>query len=249
MDNPDSVLQVLSTVRDYIRWGASRFNEHGLAFGHGTDNAVDEAAILVMHALHLQTDMPTAYLDATLTLEERHAVVDLLRTPLVSRRFALSEADGELIREWVEDLAIRWGRDGQQKGELGLPAYDENTWQAGLDRLLLGYAMADRNALFAGILPFGPMEGSEADLLGRLLDAVEALFAWLSRLPGKRRLAEWGEMLQAASWWWPPTAALTRYAPAGSSSNEYPPWLSVTVVLTCARVPCIRRFTPRYMSA
>ncbi len=85
MDNPDSVLQVLTTVRDYIRWGASRFKEHELAFGHGTDNAVDEAAILVMHALHLQTDMPTAYLDATLTHEERHAVVDLLRTRFKER--------------------------------------------------------------------------------------------------------------------------------------------------------------------
>jgi len=85
MDNPDSILHVLTTVRDYIRWGASRFKEHKLAFGHGTDNAVDEAAILVMHALHLQTDMPTAYLDATLTLEERHAVVDLLRTRFKER--------------------------------------------------------------------------------------------------------------------------------------------------------------------
>ncbi len=85
MDNPDSVQHVLTTVRDYIRWGASRFTEHQLAFGHGTDNAVDEAAILVMHALHLQTDMPTAYLDATLTLEERHAVVDLLRTRFKER--------------------------------------------------------------------------------------------------------------------------------------------------------------------
>lgn len=85
MENPDSVLQVLGTVRDFIRWGASRFNEHELAFGHGTDNAVDEAAILVMHALHLPTDMPNAYLDATLTLEERHAVVDLLRTRFKER--------------------------------------------------------------------------------------------------------------------------------------------------------------------
>jgi ribosomal protein L3 glutamine methyltransferase len=85
MDNPGSVLQVLSTVRDYIRWGASRFNEHQLAFGHGTDNAVDEAAILVMHALHLPTDLPGAYLDATLTPDERRTVVDLLRTRFKER--------------------------------------------------------------------------------------------------------------------------------------------------------------------
>ena len=85
MDNPDSVVQVLGTVRDFIRWGASRFNEHELAFGHGTDNAIDEAGILVMHALHLPMDMPGAYLDASLTLDERHAVVDLLRTRFKER--------------------------------------------------------------------------------------------------------------------------------------------------------------------
>lgn len=124
-------------------------------------------------------------------------VVNLLANPLVSRRFALTAADGERIREWVNEVGIRWGRDGGQKEELGLPAHGENTWRAGLDRLLLGYAMADGNELFAGILPHGPLDGSEADLLGRLLDAVEVLFAWLSRLPGKRQLTEWGGMLRA----------------------------------------------------
>lgn len=85
MDNPDTLLQVLTSVRDFIRWGASRFNEHKLAFGHGTDNAVDEAAVLVMYALHLPIDMPSAYLDATLTADERHAVIDLLRTRFKER--------------------------------------------------------------------------------------------------------------------------------------------------------------------
>ena len=85
MDNPDSVSHVLSTVRDFIRWGASRFNEHGLAFGHGTDNAIDEAAVLVLHALHLPAGLPGAYLDAVLTQEERNAVVDLLRTRFKER--------------------------------------------------------------------------------------------------------------------------------------------------------------------
>lgn len=169
-------------------FGLERDHPHFMPFSLADKSAGADSALL---------DAFFALLDLAGGRYAARDMVDLLRTPLVSRRFALSEADGELIREWVEDLAIRWGRDGQQKGELGLPAYDENTWQAGLDRLLLGYAMGERNALFAGILPFGPMEGSEADLLGRLLDAVEALFAWLSRLPGKRRLAEWGEMLQA----------------------------------------------------
>ena len=109
MDHPDSLLQVLTTVRDYIRWGASRFNEHSLAFGHGTDNAIDEAAVLVMHALHLPIDMPNAYLDARLTFEERHAVVDLLRTRFKERipaAYLIGEAWFAGLSFYVDDRVL-----------------------------------------------------------------------------------------------------------------------------------------------
>ena len=69
----------LETLRDFIRWGASRFNEAGLVFGHGTDNAVDEAAALVLHALHLPFDIHPGYFDSRLSREERKAVVELLQ--------------------------------------------------------------------------------------------------------------------------------------------------------------------------
>ncbi|OOZ36160.1 50S ribosomal protein L3 N(5)-glutamine methyltransferase [Solemya velesiana gill symbiont] len=72
-DETDSLL----TIRDLIRWGASRFNEAGLFFGHGTDNALDEAMVLVMHALHLKTDLPESYFDTRVTAGERNRVVSL----------------------------------------------------------------------------------------------------------------------------------------------------------------------------
>ncbi|MBB3059522.1 50S ribosomal protein L3 N(5)-glutamine methyltransferase [Microbulbifer rhizosphaerae] len=68
----------LCTVLDYIRWGTSRFNEAGLWFGHGTDNAWDEALLLVMHALHLPLDSKPEVLQARLTTEERREVIALL---------------------------------------------------------------------------------------------------------------------------------------------------------------------------
>ncbi len=68
----------LHSVRDYIRWGASRFGEAALHFGHGTDNAWDEAVMLVMHALHLPLDSDARVLDARLTEDEKKAVITLL---------------------------------------------------------------------------------------------------------------------------------------------------------------------------
>lgn len=76
----------LITVRDFIRWGASRFGEAGLAFGHGTDNALDESAALVVYALHLGANLPEDYLDAALTESERKEVTRLIELRIATRK-------------------------------------------------------------------------------------------------------------------------------------------------------------------
>lgn len=60
----------LHTLRDLVRFGASAFNEAGLHFGHGTDNALDEALALALHALRLDHTLAPAYLDSRLTEAE-----------------------------------------------------------------------------------------------------------------------------------------------------------------------------------
>lgn len=76
----------LRTVNDLIRWGASRFGESGLFFGHGTDNAIDEAAHLVLHALHLPAELPPAMYGAALTEVEARRVVRLLERRISERK-------------------------------------------------------------------------------------------------------------------------------------------------------------------
>jgi ribosomal protein L3 glutamine methyltransferase len=61
----------LETLRDWLRWAVSRFSEAHLTFGHGSDNAWDEAAYLVLHTLHLPLDRLEPFLDARLTQAER----------------------------------------------------------------------------------------------------------------------------------------------------------------------------------
>ncbi len=59
----------------------------------------------------------------------------------------------------------------------GLPGYADNTWQAGIERLLLGYAMpGNGQAMFSDILPYDHIEGGEAQILGRFLEFLSQLF-------------------------------------------------------------------------
>ena len=74
-----AALEELRTVADLVRWGASRFNAAGLCFGHGTDNAVDEALALVLHGLHLDPGLPAELWHARVTAPERARVLELLR--------------------------------------------------------------------------------------------------------------------------------------------------------------------------
>ena len=64
----------LETVRDWLRYAVSRFGEMKLAFGHGSTDAYDEAAYLLLHALHLPLDRLEPFLDARLTQAERQAL-------------------------------------------------------------------------------------------------------------------------------------------------------------------------------
>lgn len=69
----------LVTVRDFIRYAVSRFNAAGLFFGHGSDNAWDEAVYLTQHTLNLPLDRLEPFLDARLLTAEREALLDIYR--------------------------------------------------------------------------------------------------------------------------------------------------------------------------
>lgn len=75
----------LQTIRDFIRFATSLFNEGGLNYGHGTDNAWDEAVTLILRALHLPHDINPAVLDAHLIQEERAKLFNLIEQRVKKR--------------------------------------------------------------------------------------------------------------------------------------------------------------------
>lgn len=86
MSETEDLTLSLHTIRDFIRWGASRMNEAGIHFGHGTAEAIDEAAFLVLHGLHLPHDLGSDYFSAALTPAEKHRVLTLLEQRIRERK-------------------------------------------------------------------------------------------------------------------------------------------------------------------
>ena len=86
MTAPDPIDELI-TVRDWLRFAVSRFAAAGLVFGHGTASALDEAAFLVLHTLHLPHDQELAsWLDARLTRDERAAVAAIIERRIETRK-------------------------------------------------------------------------------------------------------------------------------------------------------------------
>lgn len=82
----ETVIDTLVTIRDYIRWGASRFAEQQIFLGHGTQTCLDEAAAIVLHSLHQPYNLADHYLDAKLSLAERQHVLDLIQLRISARK-------------------------------------------------------------------------------------------------------------------------------------------------------------------
>ncbi len=119
-------------------------------------------------------------------------VLDLLALEPVALRFGFGSDELDTVAEWLGQAGIRWGVDGSHRGEHGQPKLDETTWRFGLRRMLLGYAMPGEGRHgFAGVLPYDEIEGSRAELLGRLIDACERLFALVVRLAAPRPWSAW----------------------------------------------------------
>ncbi|WP_105189874.1 exodeoxyribonuclease V subunit gamma [Pseudoalteromonas sp. T1lg48] len=100
-------------------------------------------------------------------------LMDLLQIGAISQRFSLSEQELQQCHVWLEQVGVKWGIDGEHKSEFALPTLALNTWQLGLQRLLLG--MATKSQPYRGLYPADAVEGMNSDILSKLLCFINAL--------------------------------------------------------------------------
>ncbi|SNC58297.1 exodeoxyribonuclease V subunit gamma [Sodalis endosymbiont of Henestaris halophilus] len=118
-------------------------------------------------------------------------VLLLLEVPALANRFAIDEEKLQLLRKWVTESGIRWGLDDDTLRELMLPATGKNTWQFGLNRMLLGYAMDNESDEWQGILPYCESSGLIAGLVGQLAELLIQLRKWRDRLAQSHSPETW----------------------------------------------------------
>jgi len=123
-------------------------------------------------------------------------VLDLAAWAPVRRRIRLDDDDLEQLGDWVAQSGVRWGLDAAHRGPYGLAGFAHNTWRAGLDRILLGVAMADEDQNRLGLaLPLDDVGSSDVDLAGRLAELLARLQATLDALAGEQPLDRWLDTL------------------------------------------------------
>ena len=123
-------------------------------------------------------------------------ILDLLNTEVVRERVGLDSSEVEKIAEWLDDAGIRWGLDAEHRQSEDLPGTDLNTWEFGLDRLTLGYAMPPASSQIVGdVATLDRVEGLSGATLGRVWSLISRLRQSRERISQDRPVAEWREPL------------------------------------------------------
>ncbi len=98
-----------ATVRDILRYAITRFNTAKLFFGHGTNNAFDEAAYLILHTLKLPLDQLEPFMDARLLqgeIDNLLRVIDKRTEERIPAAYLTNEAWLGGYRFYVDERVI-----------------------------------------------------------------------------------------------------------------------------------------------
>ncbi|WP_191602640.1 exodeoxyribonuclease V subunit gamma [Marinomonas algicola] len=126
-------------------------------------------------------------IDSRCTLSE---LISILEVPAVLSCFELSVDELERIRQWSNEAGIRWGLDESTAEHWSLPVETQNTWQNGLKRMLLGYAVG-HDSIWENLLSYGEVEGLEASIAGKLAQFLHAVGALVNAMRSPRMPNDW----------------------------------------------------------
>ena len=129
--------------------------------------------------------LPDSRLEASVLLE-------LCSRPPIAARFGFAGDAADRLEELVRAAGVRWGLSASQRSGFGLGAFSQNTWLAGLQRMLLGVTISDADLVSVGtVLPLDDVDSSDVDLVGGLAELLSRLRHWLAEISEPASLGGW----------------------------------------------------------
>ena len=130
---------------------------------------------------------------------EASALLDLCAATPVARKFRFSQDDLERLHDLVPRAGVRWGFDADHRRRFQMAEFRQNTWAAGLERLLLGVTMDETDQHFIGTtLPLDDVDAGDVDLVGRLAELVARVSLLIEGCDATQPLGAWVELFKQA---------------------------------------------------
>lgn len=188
---PTNIVVMTPDIDVYAPWIEAVFSttDKSRAIPFSIADSSGQQESLLINTFYSLLQLPQSRFDV-------ETVLAMLECPAVQQRFGLDDAALNWVREWCQQTRTRWGLDAEDKSALDLPDTDANTWRAGLDRLLLGFAMpltepGEAWRLFDGQLAMDGISGERARIVAALCDFIDALAMWRHRLAMQTSVSDW----------------------------------------------------------
>jgi exodeoxyribonuclease V gamma subunit len=197
---PSDILVMCPQVEDYAAYVGAVFDTQGRQFGSWYDASKTDTPQLPCSIADRKPQdsepLVAAYLQLLQLPDSRFQVsfiLDFLRLPAIQRKFGIDPAELEIIAVWLANACVHWGLDERHKAStLG---QEESTstysWSWGLKRLLLGFAQGGESKKYQNDWLLADVEGSQAVLLGRLMQVLEQLQGHAKNLNTPRSGLAW----------------------------------------------------------
>ncbi|WP_375753014.1 exodeoxyribonuclease V subunit gamma [Vibrio sp. HN007] len=144
----------------------------------------------------------TAFMNLMVLPESRCSaseLMELLEIPEILSRFEISEQEFDRAGLWIEESGIRWGIDANTAADFELPASEQNHWLFGIQRMLLGYAMAGEDTLFENdeqwYSPYNEVQGLDANLAGKLAHFISQIQHYRKVLSVSHSVSGWKQLV------------------------------------------------------
>lgn len=189
--SPTDVVVMTPNIENYSPWIDAVFDSsdatHTIAYSIADGGIKSQNRLLT--AFNSLLDLPQSRFDIA-------SIVSLLECEAIQKRYSFDQQQLELIWRWLRETHTAWGLSADDKVSLGLPASDANTWRAGLERLLLGYAMPESaEYLFDGKLGFDGISGDHAETMAQLCSFIDDLERYRQRLKADLTAVQWQKLL------------------------------------------------------